>query len=286
MTDRGKAAQSGARIAMLTFLAMLAFAGNSLINRAALAGGAIDWASFASLRLISGALTLVLIFKFTYRRRLLSTEFNPSAILALTGYAALFSFAYLKLTAATGALILFACVQITMQGAGLFTGHRMAALQWSGLTMAIAGLVWLLLPGLAAPSFWASAAMAAAGFAWGIYSWIGRNTNEPASATASNFIGAVPLAMLLFWITPHNFGLFGILLAIISGALTSALGYVIWYAVLPRLNFVTAGVVQLSVPAVAAMGGAVLLSETITTRLLLATAVIFAGIGLTLKARI
>ncbi|WP_164118137.1 DMT family transporter [Sphingorhabdus sp. Alg239-R122] len=273
------------RVAILTLLAMLAFAGNSILNRAALAVGSIDWATFTSVRLLSGACVLALLLGWRLGGAIIPRAADMKSALALFSYAAFFSLAYLELTAATGALILFACVQISMQAIAVALGHKVNALQWSGLVVAFAGLVWLLLPGLAAPPILPSLLMAAAGVSWGAYSWFGRGADHPVRATARNFIGTVPLAlMILLWAdgSPQPVG---IMLAIASGVITSALGYVIWYAALPYLNAPVAGTVQLSVPAIAALGGVLFLSETISVRLLAATILILAGIALTLRTR-
>ena len=265
---------------------MLAFAGNSLLNRAALADGAADWAAFTVIRLVSGAFMLALLLAYRHRAAIFPQKSDTGGILTLLGYAALFSWSYIDLTAATGALVLFASVQITMQTVGLIKGDRPEAVQWAGMALAFAGLVWLLLPGLTSPPLLASIAMAGAGISWGLYSWIGRGAKNASLSTARNFIGAAPLALiLLLWVPDMPSGQ-GTVLAILSGAITSALGYVIWYAVLPRLNVITSGVVQLSVPAIAALGGIAFLSEDISTRLIIATVLIFAGIGLTLRAKV
>ncbi len=282
---QAESSAGGVKVAVLTLLAMLAFAGNSVLNRAALADEAIDWAAFTSVRLVSGALMLALLLGLRHGRGVLPRISNGMSVVALFGYAALFSLAYLDLTAATGALILFACVQISMQAIGLASGHKVRGLQWAGLIVAFAGLVWLLLPGLAAPPLWPSVLMAGAGLAWGIYSWLGRSAQNPSLATARNFIGTVPLAFALLFLVEEIPGSYGLMLAITSGVITSALGYVIWYAVLPHLSVVTAGVVQLSVPAIAALGGILFLSEAISLRLFVATVLIFAGIALTLRAK-
>ena len=264
---------------------MLAFAGNSVLSRAALADEAAGWASFTAVRLLSGAVMLAVLLGRRHGRKIVPGIAEVPAVLALFAYAMLFSLAYVQLTAATGALILFACVQITMQAMGVIRGHRPTPWQWGGVIVAFAGLCWLLLPGLAAPPLLGSAVMGGAGIAWGLYSWLGRSAATPALATARNFVGTLPLAGIVMLLWAHEASGCSLLLAVASGAITSALGYVIWYAVLPRLSVVTAGAVQLSVPAIAALGGVVFLSEIISARLAVATVLIFAGIALTLKAR-
>lgn len=285
MTDSGRG--SGARTLLLTLVALGAFAGNSLLNRAALAGGGIDWASFTAIRIGSGAVFLWLLIMV---RRGGVDGLGLRGIempLSLFGYAALFSWAYRSLSAATGALILFALVQLTMQTIGIARGQHPAPRQWIGLALAFAGLVWLLLPGLAAPPLFPALAMAGAGVAWGIYSWLGRGASDPVLTTARNFFWAAPMAGVLLAValatTTPVLSAKGVLLAVASGAITSGLGYVIWYAVLPRLSVTTAAVGQLSVPAIAALGGVLLLGEDMSARLLGATVIILLGIGLTIR---
>ncbi len=274
------------RIPLLTVLAMLAFASNSLLCRLALKETAIDAASFTAIRLASGALILALIL----RARGIGPTAGGSWPMAamLSAYAAFFSFAYRDLTAATGALLLFGAVQLTMMGYGLWMGERLRGLTLAGLVVAVAGLVGLLLPGLAAPPPLAAALMLAAGVAWGVYSLLGRGAGNPVAATGGNFMRAVPFAALLALAaaTSHEtVDRLGVVYALISGAVTSGLGYVLWYAALPALRATTAATIQLSVPAIAAIGGAVLLAEPITARLLLASAAILGGIALTIRKK-
>jgi drug/metabolite transporter (DMT)-like permease len=211
-------------------------------------------------------------------------------------YVACFSFAYLRLAAGSGALILFGMVQLTMFAAGLAAGERFTARGWLGLALAAGGLVLLLLPGVAAPSLAGAALMAVAGVAWGVYSLRGRQSGEqrtdPLTATAGNFVRATPLALVLWialWLASWPDGTArghadarGLALALASGVLTSGLGYVVWYAALPRLKALQAASVQLSVPLIAALGGALLLDEAFTARLALAALAILGGIGLVL----
>ena len=264
---------------------MLAFAGNSLLCRVALRDTTIDAASFTAIRLASGALLLIVLLRARGVRPS-SGGSRPMAAM-LFGYAVCFSFAYRDLTAATGALLLFGAVQLTMTGYGLFKGERVVGLRLVGVIMAIAGLVWLLLPGLSAPPYLAAALMLAAGLAWGIYSLLGRSAGDPTAATGGNFIRAVPFAAVLSLAaasqaTPDPTGL---MYAVASGAVTSGLGYVLWYAALPALSATSAATIQLCVPAIAALGGAVLLAEPITARLLLASAAILGGIALTIRKK-
>lgn len=271
------------RLPLLTGAAMLAFAGNSLLCRLALRETAIDAASFTAIRLAAGALLLAVLL----RRRGVSPASGgswPMAVL-LFAYAAAFSFAYRDLTAATGALLLFGAVQLTMTGWGLWRGERLRGRRLLGLLIAVAGLVFLLLPGLAAPPAPAAALMLGAGGAWGVYSLLGRGAGEPIAATGGNFLRAVPFAaaLLLASLRHHSVDPAGAAYAVASGAVTSGLGYVLWYAALPRLRATSAATLQLSVPAIAAVGGAVLLAEPITARLLAASAAILGGIALTIR---
>jgi len=205
----------------------------------------------------------------------------------LSAYAVFFSFAYRDLTAATGALLLFGGVQLTMMGYGLWAGERLRGAKLLGVLVAVAGLVGLLLPGLAAPPPHAAVLMLAAGAAWGVYSVLGRGAGDPIAATGGNFLRAVPFAALLaLAATGHeSVDRMGVLYAVLSGAVTSGLGYVLWYAALPALRATSAATIQLSVPAIAAIGGAVLLAEPITARLLLSSVAILGGIALTIHRK-
>lgn len=269
---------------------MLAFAANSLLCRLALQQGGIDPASFASVRLVSGALVLATIVHL--RARLgsgppASARTDWLAAAMLWAYVACFSFAYLTLAAGTGALILFGAVQLTMFSVGLHAGERFTAAAWSGLALALAGLLYLVSPGVAAPAPGGAALMAVAGIAWGIYSLRGRAAGDPVAATAGNFLRAAPLALALSLVFASAFqaSAAGIALAVASGALTSGLGYVVWYAALPGLTALRAATVQLSVPPLAAAAGVLLLSEALSLRLMLSSAAILGGIALVLFSR-
>ncbi len=266
---------------------MLAFAANSVICRLALEGGAIDAASFSSIRLAAGALTLLLICAARRPGRESSGEGSWRAAALLFLYAVCFSFAYLSLAAGTGALILFGAVQVTMILAALASGERPHRFEWLGLLLALAGLVYLVLPGLSAPSPLGSALMATAGVAWGIYSLLGRASRAPLQTTAGNFVRSLPLvaAVSLLSLPWLHLSATGVLLAVLSGALASGVGYVIWYAALRGLTATRAATVQLSVPVLAALGGVALLAEPITLRLLLSAALILGGIGMALAGR-
>jgi len=271
---------SGLRTIALTMLAMLAFAANSLLCRMALAHATIDAATFTAIRLVSGAAVLWLLV--VLRGRAQASTGNWWSAFALFAYAAGFSFAYVSLTAATGALLLFGAVQVTMIGHGLWRGERLRIVQVFGCATAFAGLVGLLLPGLSAPPRAGALLMLGAGMAWGVYSLRGRQAVDPVTVTAGNFARAVPFAMLLALapLGDRSMGGAGIAYAIASGALASGVGYVIWYAALPRLRPTSAAIVQLSVPLLAAAGGVVMLGEPVTVRLVVASIAILGGIAL------
>jgi drug/metabolite transporter (DMT)-like permease len=273
---------SRVRIVALTSLAMIAFAGNSLLCRMALKHTSIDAASFTTIRLISGAAMLWLVVRM--RRGPQAGAGNWRSALALFVYAAGFSFAYVSLPAATGALLLFGAVQATMIGYGVWAGERLLKAQVVGLVLAIGGLVGLLLPGLSAPPLQGAVLMLGAGAAWGVYSLRGKGAGDPTRVTAGNFLRAVPVAAALSILTLSGFSLdtAGLWYAVSSGALASGIGYAIWYTALPALKATHAATVQLSVPVIAASGGVVLLGEPITLRLVLASAAILGGIALVL----
>ena len=268
------------RIAFLTLIAMIAFAGNSVLCRLALSKSGIDPASFTSIRLISGAAILWLIVKFRHASP--HGDGNWLSALALFVYAACFSIAYVNLPAAMGALLLFGAVQATMIGHGIWSGERLGKQQITGLLLALVGLVILLLPGLSAPPLGAAIIMFVSGAAWGIYSLRGKGSKDPTNVTAQNFLRAVPFAILLSLIMLAKVELnpSGIYFAIASGALTSGIGYALWYAVLPSLKATTAATVQLSVPVITALGGVLLLSESTSMRMIIASVAILGGIAL------
>ena len=278
-------ARSPLRLLLLTGLALLAFAGNSLLCRIALGPVGMDAASFTAIRLVSGALVLALVIML--RGGAAAGKGNWPSAFALFGYAAAFSFAYLSLTAATGALLLFGAVQASMIGHGLWAGERFSAVQWLGLALAVAGLLGLLLPGLSAPPLGGSLLMLAAGVAWAVYSLRGRGAGDPTRVTAGNFLRAAPLGIALGLVFHAQLSLDapGIACAIASGALASGLGYVVWYSVLPSLPATHAATVQLCVPVIAAVGGIVLLGETPSARLLIAAIAILGGIALVMGWR-
>ena len=268
------------RTITLTVLAMIAFAGNSLLCRAALKHTSIDAASFTTIRLISGAVMLWLLVKM--RRTTPGGNGNWLSALALFVYAAGFSFAYVSLPAATGALLLFGAVQATMIGHGIWAGERLRRLQLVGLVLAFGGIVGLLLPGLSAPPLYGSILMLGAGVAWGVYSLRGKGAGDPASVTAGNFLRAAPISVILsaLMLNGASWDIAGFWYAVSSGALASGIGYAIWYTVLPALKATSAATVQLSVPVIAALGGIMLLGEPISLRLVLASLAILGGIAL------
>lgn len=275
----------GARLFLLVTLTMIAFAGNSLLCRAALRGTSIDAATFTTLRLVSGAVALALIVYARDRVAVVAGSWRSA--FALFAYAAAFSFAYLSLAAGTGALLLFGAVQATMIGWGLWRGERFAASQWLGLLLASGGLVGLVLPGVSAPSLRGSLLMIAAGVAWGVYSLRGRGGGDATRTTAGNFARAVPFALVLslaLWPQASTDGA-GVALAIASGALTSGVGYAIWYTALKHLQATHAATIQLSVPVIAALGGIAFLGEHLSVRLVVAAAAILGGIALVVLGR-
>ena len=281
---------SSFQIVLLTTLAMIDFASNSLLNRLALGQKAIDPTSYTTIRLTSGALMLFLIAAQPGQQNnngqaTLRGSGLSAALLFL--YAITFSFAYLSLSAGTGALILFGTVQVTMLLVALRRGEHPQVMEWVGLFLALGGLVYLVFPGLAAPSLLGSALMMLAGIAWGFYSIRGRGSQNPLADTAGNFVYAVPMVTVILLLAFRNIQIStnGILLATLSGALASGVGYVIWYSALRGLSTTRAAIVQLSVPVIAAWGGVVLLAETISTRLILAGLLILGGIALSVLSR-
>lgn len=271
---------SYARIITLTSLAMLAFAGNSLLCRIALKHTSIDPASFTTIRLLSGALMLWVVV--SVRGGTSAGAGNWRSAFALFIYAAGFSFAYVSLSAATGALLLFGAVQVTMIGHGVWAGERLLKLQLVGVVLAFGGLIVLLLPGLTAPPLYGSALMLGAGIAWGIYSLRGKVAGDPTKITAGNFLRAAPIAVVLsiLMLSGTSLDSAGVWYAVASGALASGIGYAIWYTALPALKATHAATVQLSVPVIAASGGVVFLGEPVTLRLVLASVAILGGIAL------
>jgi drug/metabolite transporter (DMT)-like permease len=273
------------RVFALTLLAMVAFAANSLLCRVALKDSGIDAASFTTVRMVSGAAALWLIVRI--RDGTAAREGNWASALALFAYAAAFSYAYISLTAGTGALLLFGAVQATMIGYAIWSGERLRPLQVAGIVFALCGLLGLLLPGLSAPPLLGAALMLAAGIAWGIYSLRGRGAGDPLRVTAGNFLRGAPFAAVLSLATISSASIdgWGFLYAVISGALASGVGYAIWYSALPALRASTAATVQLVVPVLAALGGILFLGEQLTMRFVLASIAILGGIALVILVR-
>ncbi len=294
------------KIFVYTAFALIAFALNSILCRLALRGEEVDAAGFTFVRLVSGALMLIAINYVVNRRRRALTDVRatdtgngattdvrdtdtgswPSAFF-LFAYAICFSFAYLGLTAGTGALILFGSVQLTMIAVAIFRGERPSVLEWLGLAVAVGGLVYLVLPGLQSPPLTSSLLMAAAGAAWGIYTLRGRKSSNAIADTTGNFIRSVPmiLGVALIFLPNLHLSNYGILLAVISGAVTSGIGYTFWYAALPHHTSIRAAVLQLPVPLLTALGGVVLLGEVASLRLAIASLLILGGIALTIFGR-
>lgn len=268
------------RLTITTSIVMIAFAGNSLLCRVALTTTNIDAASFTTIRIVSGAITLFILILLGQRTR--SVGGNWLSAMALFGYAAGFSFAYLELSAATGALLLFGAVQCTMIGYGLMKGERMNLIETMGVFIAVAGLVGLLLPGLSTPPILSAMMMLGAGVSWGIYSLRGRGVSDATRETAGNFVRAIPFALFASIVSLPNMqiDLSGAVYAVLSGAVASGLGYAIWYAVLPLMRATSAATVQLTVPALAAIGGIAFLNESITLQLGLASTAILGGVGI------
>lgn len=276
------------RTAGLTVVALVAFAANSLLCRAALAGGFSDATTFTTLRLAGGAVALGLLVRARGVPRARSGDGWLSAT-ALFVYALCFSLAYVRIPAGTGALLAFAAVQLTMLGGGLLAGERPRSREWWGLGLSLAGLVALTRPGLAQPDPAGAALMIGAGAAWGLYSLRGRGAGDPLSVNAVNFARSVPLTLLAgtlglamgnLHLTPE-----GASLALASGAITSGLGYAVWYAALRGLSATHGAIVQLSVPPLTALGGVLLLDEALTVRLVVAGLVILGGIALAISSR-
>jgi drug/metabolite transporter (DMT)-like permease len=274
------------RTALWTTLALVAFSANSLLCRLALRHALIDPASFTTVRLVAGALTLALLAR-------LQSGSAPSAVPSWSAaamlflYAAPFSFAYGMLTAGTGALLLFGAVQVTMILGALRAGDRPNAPQWIGLGIAFGGLVYLVLPGITAPSPFGAMLMLLAGLAWGLYSLRGRTARNPLAQTASNFARTVPMVLALSLVAHRAIHVEarGLALALLSGAVASGLGYVIWYHALAGLPGIQASIAQLAVPVLTAVGGVLLLDERITLRLGLAAPLVLGGVALTVFAR-
>ena len=273
------------KIVSLTTITMIAFAANSVLCRIALKETEIDAASFTSIRLISGALMLWLITKFLSKPSTNNSDWISAFM--LFAYAACFSLAYVNLTVATGALLLFGAIQVTMIGYSIYIGERLAGRRLLGLILALGGLIGMLLPGVSAPSVGSSILMVGSGIAWGIYSLRGQGIINPISVTAKNFMLSIFFAVILslLLISRVQLDIQGVLYAIVSGGVASGLGYAVWYTILPYLKATNAATVQLSVPVIAAFGGLFILEEPLTIRFLLATIFILGGIALVILSK-
>ncbi len=267
---------------LTTAAAMAAFAGNSLIARLAIRDDAIDPIGYTAIRLVSGALFLWILLALPKGGRLPKSAFDWRAAPVLFAYAVLFSLAYLDLSAGTGALLLFGSVQVTMIAYGLIKGERFSAIQTVGALLALGGMIYLTLPGVEAPPLHAALLMAGSGVAWGFYSLLGAKASDASLSTAANFVMTTPLAAVLALVMLPQLSMTteGVLWATLSGAVTSGLGYILWYRVMPELGSLKAAITQLAVPVIAGVAGALFLAEAMTPRLAISTLVTLGGIGL------
>lgn len=272
------------RIIVLTAVAMVAFAANSVLARLAFATGGAEPLSYTGIRLASGAIVLLLLLGLSQRSLPRPIAGNWRAAASLFGYALAFSIAYIMLGAGTGALILFASVQVGIFGWAIVKGDRPGALEWLGLVVALAAFAWLVSPGLVAPHPVGTVLMVAAGLCWAAYTLLGRGSKSPLADTSGNFARTLPLAILLLLasLIAGPIHPAAAAYAVASGALASGVGYAVWYAVLPRLPRTTAAIVQLTVPAIAALGGVVLIGEQLTLRLVIASIGIIGGVAIAL----
>lgn len=269
------------RLGILTLIVLIAFAGNSVLARLALNGGDIGPWGFSLLRFVSGAFVLIALS----RPKISWPTGSWTGAFALCGYSVFFSFAYLELTTGTGALLLFASVQLTMLAVAFSRGERLSAFQIIGLGLAVAGLIYLLAPGVEAPSSIGASLMILSGIGWGMYSVLGKGKGQALARTAGNFARAAIVLILMtpiiLWRLPEaSPDTSGIMLAILSGTVTSALGYALWYNVLKDLSVTTASISQLSVPVIAAIGGAIFVFEPVTLPFALSCAAVLVGVGL------
>ena len=268
------------KVTFLTVLSLLAFAGNSVLCRLALSDDVIDPASFTSIRLLSGILFLLLLVSIKTKTRLGAESGSWLSSWFLFLYAIAFSYSYVTLDTGTGALILFGSVQVTMIVSGLLKGAKLLAIEWAGLCCAFGGLCALLLPGGSAPSLLGFVLMVLSGIAWGCYTLAGKGSKAPLLDTASNFLRTLPFIALVTLLTfdAAQLSSHGIVLAIVSGAITSGLGYAVWYSVLPALTVTKAAVVQLTVPIIAAFGGVLFSNEVITIQLMISSILVLGGV--------
>jgi len=268
------------KTSLLTGMALIAFAANSVLCRLALGNEAIDAPSFTGIRLLSGAITLFIILTIKGSNKGTLSKGSWTAGLMLFLYAITFSYAYLSVDTGTGALILFGSVQITMIMLSLVSGTRLHLIEWSGVIIAFTGFIYLILPDITTPSVNGFVLMTVSGMSWGIYTLKGRGSKNPLMDTSYNFLRTIPFVALLAIFTTQNmsYSFEGIILALISGAITSGVGYTIWYIALGGLSSTQAAVLQLSVPVIAAIGGVVFVSEEITIRLIISATIVLSGI--------
>ena len=272
------------RVFLYTTFALIAFAFNSILCRLALRGEEADAAGFTAVRLASGAVVLIVISYFFSKNKGNTKSGSWLSAFFLFAYAICFSLAYIDLTAGTGALVLFGSVQLTMIAVTLFRGERPPLLEWLGLALAVGGLVYLVFPGLASPPLYSSLLMAAAGASWGFYTLRGKTSGDPLANTTGNFVRSVPMIAIaaIPFLSKIHLSNRGLLLAILSGAVTSGIGYTVWYAALKHHTATRAAVLQLAVPVIAAVVGIVFLAEAANVRLIIAAALILGGISLTI----
>lgn len=263
-----------------TIVAMIAFAGNSVLCRIVLKGIHADPITFSSLRLISGAVALFVFIRITSERKKLELKWLDALFLSI--YVFSFSIAYASLSTGTGALLLFGTVQLVMTAWGLVQGEKISLLKITGIVGALAGIAILLLPGAERPSFLSSCMMVISGLAWALYSISGKNVADAIASTAGNFILSIPIALMvpLVFYSDLYIDLTGLTLGVIAGALTSGGAYLLWYSLLPALKSSTASTIQLSVPCLATLGGVIFMEETLTLQITLSTVTILIGIGL------
>ncbi|MCW5959578.1 MAG: DMT family transporter [Pyrinomonadaceae bacterium] len=271
----------------LTIFALVAFAFNSILCRLALGTEAIDAASFTGVRLLSGAFVLLIIYNLSSNKRAESRKGNWLSAFFLFAYAVCFSFAYVSLSTATGALILFGSVQATMLISAVFSGERPGILEWTGFSVAVGGLVYLVFPGLSAPPLLFSILMMFAGIAWGFYTLRGRGSEDPLGETAGNFMRSLPFMMVAFlpFVFRIDLSSKGMMLAVLSGAVASGIGYSVWYTALRYHTASRAAILQLSVPAIAALGGVVFMDEILSMRLIAASTLILGGIAIAVSSK-
>lgn len=275
------------RIVLLTALALIAFAANSVLARMALGDATMQAGGYTVVRLLAGAVVLVIILSISRQSSDSGSKGSWAAGMMLFVYALTFSFAYIDLETATGALILFGAVQITMVVVSLLSGHRPSWSEWAGLVLAFSGFVYLMLPGATIPSVSGFVLMTISGIAWGLYTLKGRGSKNPLADTTYNFLRTVPLVLVVLALTwaESTYTMRGVLLAALSGGIASGLGYTIWYAALGGLSATQAAVLQLLVPVIAAVGGIIFVSESITMRLTIAAILILTGILLVILSR-